>query len=93
MALLHVRRGAARGSLQTPTGLADRLRPELPSRDSREFASLEWFPRIALPDDLGDYLNCYFDSPPCPQADFNGDGGVDPDDLGDYLNVFFGPPC
>ncbi|MGD9690162.1 MAG: hypothetical protein AB7K52_10965 [Phycisphaerales bacterium] len=41
------------------------------------------------PDDLGDYINCYFALPPCPAADFNSDGNVDPDDLGDYINVFF----
>lgn len=45
------------------------------------------------PDDLGDYLNCYFAVPPCPQADWTGDGNIDPDDLGDYLNLFFGAGC
>ncbi|MGD9690006.1 MAG: GC-type dockerin domain-anchored protein [Phycisphaerales bacterium] len=42
------------------------------------------------PDDLGDYINCYFSQPPCPQADFNGDGSTDPDDLGDFINAYFG---
>ncbi|MGD9690205.1 MAG: hypothetical protein AB7K52_11180 [Phycisphaerales bacterium] len=41
------------------------------------------------PDDLGDYINCYFTTPPCAQADFNADGNVDPDDLGDYINAYF----
>ncbi|MGD9690160.1 MAG: hypothetical protein AB7K52_10955 [Phycisphaerales bacterium] len=41
------------------------------------------------PDDLGDYINCYFGVPPCGQADFNNDGNVDPDDLGDYINAYF----
>ncbi|MGE3320848.1 MAG: matrixin family metalloprotease [Phycisphaerales bacterium] len=45
------------------------------------------------PDDLGDYINCFFQIPACPQADFNNDGNVDPDDLGDFINVFFGPAC
>ncbi|MGD9690163.1 MAG: hypothetical protein AB7K52_10970 [Phycisphaerales bacterium] len=41
------------------------------------------------PDDLGDYINCYFGDPPCGQADFNNDGNVDPDDLGDFINTYF----
>lgn len=45
------------------------------------------------PDDLGDYINCYFAQPPCPDADFNTDGDVNPDDLGDYINSFFAPGC
>lgn len=45
------------------------------------------------PDDLGDFINCFFGVPPCPQADFNADGSVDPDDLGDFINTFFGPAC
>lgn len=45
------------------------------------------------PDDLGDYINCYFSLPTCEGADFNADGDLNPDDLGDYLNAFFDPPC
>ncbi|MGD9689745.1 MAG: lamin tail domain-containing protein [Phycisphaerales bacterium] len=45
------------------------------------------------PDDLGDFINCYFSVPPCDRADFNMDGNVDPDDLGDFINLYFGPPC
>ncbi len=41
------------------------------------------------PDDLGDYINCYFALPPCAQADFNHDTNIDPDDLGDYINAYF----
>ncbi|MGD9690851.1 MAG: hypothetical protein AB7Q91_14890 [Phycisphaerales bacterium] len=41
------------------------------------------------PDDLGDFINCFFQMPPCPQADFNADGNVDPDDLGDFINAYF----
>ncbi|MGD9690715.1 MAG: hypothetical protein AB7K52_13610 [Phycisphaerales bacterium] len=45
------------------------------------------------PDDLGDFINCFFSIPACDGADFNQDGNVDPDDLGDFINTFFGPPC
>lgn len=41
------------------------------------------------PDDLGDFINCYFALPPCPLADFNQDGSTDPDDLGDFINEYF----
>lgn len=41
------------------------------------------------PDDLGDFINCYFTTPPCPDADFNRDGDANPDDLGDYINAYF----
>ncbi len=42
------------------------------------------------PDDLSDYIACFFSQPPCPQADINGDGSTDPDDLSDYIGGFFG---
>lgn len=46
------------------------------------------------PDDLGDFINCYFaeSATPgtCPRADFNRDGNVDPDDLGDFTNAYLG---
>ncbi len=51
------------------------------------------------PDDLGDFINCYFAETgtpgSCPEADFNGevDPGVNADDLGDFINTYFGPPC
>ncbi|MGD9688615.1 MAG: right-handed parallel beta-helix repeat-containing protein [Phycisphaerales bacterium] len=41
------------------------------------------------PDDLGDYINCYFAPLPCSRADFNEDGQSDPDDLGDFINAYF----
>ncbi|MGD9690831.1 MAG: hypothetical protein AB7K52_14215 [Phycisphaerales bacterium] len=48
-------------------------------------------------DDLGDFINCYFDEAAtpgiCPQADYNHDGFVDPDDLGDFINFYFSPVC
>ncbi len=40
------------------------------------------------PDDLADYIACYF-TPPCDQADFDGSGTVDPDDLADYIAAYF----
>ncbi len=42
------------------------------------------------PDDLSDYIACYFAVPPCAQADQNGDTFVDPDDLSDYIAAYFG---
>ncbi|MFN7020825.1 MAG: immunoglobulin domain-containing protein [Phycisphaerales bacterium] len=41
------------------------------------------------PDDLADFIGCYFDAPPCAASDFNSDGGSDPDDLSDYIGAFF----
>ncbi len=41
------------------------------------------------PDDLSDYIACYFATPPCGQANFNGDGATDPDDLSDYITAYF----
>ncbi|MGD9690423.1 MAG: hypothetical protein AB7K52_11850 [Phycisphaerales bacterium] len=40
-------------------------------------------------DDLGDFINCYFDAPACPRANFNADAFIDADDLGDYINAYF----
>ncbi len=45
------------------------------------------------PDDLSDYIACFFSNPACDQADFNGDTFVDPDDLSDYISLFFGDGC
>lgn len=45
------------------------------------------------PDDLADYIACFFGMPPCGQADYNRDGTADPDDLADFIAAFFGPPC
>ncbi len=42
------------------------------------------------PDDLSDYIACYFSATPCPQGDLNGDGNIDPDDLADYIAAYFG---
>ncbi len=41
------------------------------------------------PDDLSDYIACYFDPNPCAVADVNVDGSVDPDDLSDYIGLYF----
>jgi len=42
------------------------------------------------PDDLADYIACYFSAPPCDLADFNNDMNADPDDLADFIAAFFG---
>ncbi|MGD9688863.1 MAG: hypothetical protein AB7K52_02105 [Phycisphaerales bacterium] len=44
-------------------------------------------------DDLGDFINCYFASPPCADADYNGADGVNADDLGDFINDYFTASC
>jgi len=41
------------------------------------------------PDDLADYIACYFSPVPCARADFNADGNTDPDDLSDYIAAYF----
>ncbi len=41
------------------------------------------------PDDLSDYIGCFFSVPSCDRADLNRDGVIDPDDLSDYISVFF----
>ncbi|MGD9690182.1 MAG: FG-GAP-like repeat-containing protein [Phycisphaerales bacterium] len=41
------------------------------------------------PDDLGDFINCYFATPPYDGADFNADGDTNADDLGDFINAYF----
>ncbi len=44
----------------------------------------------ADPDDLSDYIACYFGTPACDRADFNADSNVDPDDLSDFISAYFG---
>ncbi len=41
------------------------------------------------PDDLADYIACYFAVPPCPQGDYNFSDTTDPDDLSDYIAAYF----
>ncbi len=48
---------------------------------------------VTDPDDLSDFISCFFDSPPCEGADYNLDGFTDPDDLSDYIAGFFGASC
>ncbi|MGD9690718.1 MAG: hypothetical protein AB7K52_13625 [Phycisphaerales bacterium] len=43
------------------------------------------------PDDLGDFVDCYFAVPACQGADFNADCILNADDLGDFINSFFTP--
>ncbi len=42
---------------------------------------------VVDPDDLSDYIACYFDQ--CAGADFDGSGAIDPDDLSDYIGAYF----
>jgi hypothetical protein len=45
------------------------------------------------PDDLADFITCFFLQVQfpgaCPQAEFNADGFVNPDDLSDFITTFF----
>ena len=41
------------------------------------------------PDDLSDFIACYFEQPPCDRADFDGSGTPDPDDLADFIAAYF----
>jgi len=41
------------------------------------------------PDDLADFITCYFSNPPCGSADVSIDGTVNPDDLADYIGAYF----
>lgn len=48
-------------------------------------------------DDLGDFLNCYFQhtstGPACIDADVNNDGDVNADDIADFVAAAFGAVC
>lgn len=41
------------------------------------------------PDDLTDFVTCYFSTPPCAGADFNSDAAVNVDDLSDFITAYF----
>lgn len=41
------------------------------------------------PDDLSDYVACYFATPPCVRVDFDQDNDVDPDDLADFIVAYY----
>jgi beta-glucanase (GH16 family) len=43
------------------------------------------------PDDLADYIGCFFAVPACAGADFDSSGQTNPDDLADFISAFFGP--
>jgi hypothetical protein len=45
---------------------------------------------VVNPDDLADFIACYFSVPPCGVADFDLNGVVNPDDLADFIAVYFG---
>jgi len=44
------------------------------------------------PDDLADFIGCYFALPACDRADYNEDGTINPDDLADYIGDYFTLP-
>jgi len=48
------------------------------------------FDHTVDPDDLADFIGCYFSSAPCAEADFNVDTQVDPDDFADFIRAYFG---
>jgi hypothetical protein len=41
------------------------------------------------PDDLSDFITCYFELPPCAAADFDDNQIVNPDDLSDFITAYF----
>lgn len=41
------------------------------------------------PDDLSDYIACYFEGPACQRGDYNASGYADPDDLSDMVSEYF----
>ncbi len=41
------------------------------------------------PDDLADFITCFFSIAACPRADWDGDGEATPDDLADYIAAYF----
>ncbi len=45
--------------------------------------------RFLDPDDLADFIACFFSVPACPRADLNGDAATDPDDLSDFISLYF----
>ena len=47
---------------------------------------------VVNPDDLGDFITGYFDTPPDPRTEINGDGVINPDDLGDFITEYFAEP-
>ncbi len=41
------------------------------------------------PDDLADYIACFFVQPSCPAADWDGSGALDADDIADAVAAYF----
>jgi len=44
---------------------------------------------VTNPDDLANFIACYFSEPPCAEADINADDIINADDLSDYVAAFF----
>ncbi len=73
--------GHGRLNGQGPQAFLIRLRPSCVADFNRD--------GIITPDDLSDYIACFFSMPPCAGADINADGNVDPDDLSDLIGAYF----
>ncbi|MGQ0628569.1 MAG: hypothetical protein ACT4PL_10775 [Phycisphaerales bacterium] len=44
---------------------------------------------IVTPDDLDDFITCYFNAPPCPAADINENSVMEPGDIDEFITTFF----
>ncbi len=75
------------GSGRDPLGRRQAFRAVLPLDIDFNFDG------VVNPDDLGDYITCYFDAENgvqiCLRAEYNQDGVLNPDDLGDYITGYF----
>ena len=104
----HAGKETAAGQIPRCLDVLRRIHCEEPESVTQLQRSAEWKPQPGNPeqrlssddanqqsdpDDLGDFITCFFTNPPCADADFNNDGNTDPDDLGDFITAFFGPPC
>jgi len=82
--------GEARLGLFKPGTLADIAVPGLPVPSLPPVCAADFNGDGSLdPDDLSDFIGCFFQSPACDGMDINDDGNVDPDDLSDYIGIFF----
>ncbi|MGQ0628817.1 MAG: EF-hand domain-containing protein, partial [Phycisphaerales bacterium] len=44
---------------------------------------------LVSPDDLDEFITCFFEIPRCPGLDFDGNGIISPDDLDDFMTAYF----
>jgi len=89
------RQGGGRGPGGGGGNLMANVRPRLNSTQGGVNACPQDFNGDGAvdPDDLADFIGCFFAQPPCPASDFNRSGETDPDDLADYIGAFFGLGC